>query len=548
MSQANPPWPTPEPGPPEVSLVVPVHDGERFLGDTLDSLAGWLAGTRLSHEILVVDDGSRDGTAAAVELARARHPVIRLLRHPTNQGKGAAVRDGLLAARGRVRLFTDADLAYPVESLAVVLDALRAGAPIVVADREHPASECRLQSGRPVGRAGRSLLGRLFRGLTWGLRLSDAGDTQAGLKGFSAEAAERLFAVQHVPGFAFDVEVLYQARRAGLPVLRVPVVSFHQRGRGVPRVLRDSLGMLRDLLRLRWRAARGGYDVAQRAGESGVGRPPLADGARRWCGARGAGAWLAVLAAVLLRFHPLLSLDATFAHHDWMQVHQTDAEHVSLAARAASLVPLWSPFLLGGSPLYAVATKPLSYPPFLLAVPLLGAAGALDVLALLHVLLAAAGMLRLARRLDCGPAAGAAAAIVFVTGTWPGSLFTSQPFWAYALAWWPWALGAALDVLDAPDRRALLSGAVRLGLFMALQVLAGGVFQAYWLACFLAVFALPFLLRRGDVAGGSRRFGALLLAAAVCLAVSAVRVLPALEWMRGSGRSAALADEDILSG
>src|SRR5215510_12633083 len=164
MAQAAPPHPTPESGPPEVSLVVPVYDGERFLGGTLDRLARWLAGTGLSHEILVVDDGSRDGTPAAIEAARARHPAIRLLRHPTNQGKGTAVRDGLLAARGRLRLFTDADLAYPVESL---------------------------------------------------------------------------FAVQHVPGFAFDVEVLYQARRAGLRVLRVPVLYFHQRGRGARRVVRD---------------------------------------------------------------------------------------------------------------------------------------------------------------------------------------------------------------------------------------------------------------------------------------------------------------------
>jgi len=277
-------------------------------------------------------------------------------------------------------------------------------------------------------------------------------------------------------------------------------------------------------------------------------RQVLGPAAVRWRTWRTACAWLAVLAAILLRFHPLLSLDATFPHHDWFQAHQTDAEHLRLAVDDGSLVPLWSPFLLAGSPLYAVATKPLSYPPFLLAVPLLGSTGAMNVLALLHVLLAGWGMLRLARRLDCGSAAGAAAAIVFLAGTWPGSLFKSQPFWAYAVAWWPWALGAALDVLEADGRRALVPAAVRLGVYLALQVLAGGVFQAYWLGCFLSVFALPFLLRRGDAGGGARRCGALLLAAALCLLLSAVRVLPALEWMGSSGRSEALSDEELLSG
>lgn|GEM_PF-5097435 len=272
------------------------------------------------------------------------------------------------------------------------------------------------------------------------------------------------------------------------------------------------------------------------------------DAADRWRGARGACAWLAVLAAVLLRFHPLLSPDATFPHHDWYQVHEVDAEHVVQAVHDGSLVPLWSPWLMCGTPLYAVATKPLSYPPFLLAVALLGGTAGMNVLALGHVLLAAAGMLRLGRRLGCGPSASAAAAILLVTATWPGSLFKSQPFWGYAVAYWPWALRAALDVLDAPERRALLPAALRLGVFMALQVLAGGVFQVYWLSCFLLAFSLPFLLRRGDVVGRGRRSAALLLAAAVALLLAAVRVWPALRWMESTGRSAALRDEEILSG
>jgi dolichyl-phosphate beta-glucosyltransferase len=541
----------PDPGLPELSLVIPVCDGERHIGRTLDAVAGWLARTGLSHEVLVVDDGSRDGTAASVEAARERHPAVRLLRHEANRGKGAAVRTGMLAARGRLRIFTDADLAYPPESLDAVLAALRAGAPVAVADRELPGSACRLQSGAPAGRVGRGLLGAAFRGLTAGLGLSAAGDTQAGLKGFSDAAATRLFALQRVAGYAFDVELLHQARLAGLEVARVPVVHFHQRGRGARRVLRDSLGMLRDLLAIRWHAWRGRYGDGSAplpAALAAGSRAPPRGSAASWTRGRALAAWLAVLAAVLLRYAPLLSLDATFPHHDWLQVHQPDAEHVVRAARDGSLVPLWAPYLLGGSPLYAVATKPLSYPPFLLAPPLLGAAGAMNVLALLHVLLAAWGMLRLARRLGCGPAAGAAGAIVLLAGTWPGSLFKSQPFWAYAVAWWPWALHAALDVLEADRGRALVAAAARLGVSMALQVLAGGVFQAYWLACFLGVFALPFLLRRGDAAGGVRRAGALLLAAATCALLSAVRVLPALEWMRGSGRSGGLPEEDLLSG
>src|SRR6185436_10694951 len=129
-----------------------------------------------------------------------------------------------------------------------------------------------------------------------------------------------------------------------------------------------------------------------------------------------------------------------------------------------------------------------------------------------------------------------------------GAMFKSQPFWAYAVAWWPWAAAAALNVLDGRERRAQVSGATRLGVFMALQVLAGGVFQAYWLATFLALFSLPFLLRRGDETGAARRLALLGFAAVLCLLLSAARVLPALEWMQGSGRSEGLSSDEILSG
>src|SRR5689334_19884074 len=139
------------PEPLDLSLVIPVFDGAGFVAASVERLQAWLAASGLSHEIVVVDDGSTDGTPVLIEALAARDPALRLLRHPRNVGKGAAVRAGLLAARGTARIFTDADLAYPPENLSAFVRELRAGAAVVVANREDPASRCEMESGARSG-------------------------------------------------------------------------------------------------------------------------------------------------------------------------------------------------------------------------------------------------------------------------------------------------------------------------------------------------------------------------------------------------------------
>jgi glycosyltransferase involved in cell wall biosynthesis len=240
-------------GAPAFSLVVPAFNESARLTATLERCIAWLESALPSWEIIVVDDGSGDDTRrVATEFSR-REPRVRVLAE-AHHGKGAAVRKGMLAARGDWRFFADADLSMDLSHLPRFL---AAGADVAIASREAPGAE---RVGEPLSR---HLIGRVFNAVVRLLVVPGIRDTQCGYKLFTASAAERLFSVSRLDGFAFDVELLFLARRSGLVVKEVPVTWHHRPGSRV----RVATGMAAfgQLLTIRWNSLRGRYD-AVRAG------------------------------------------------------------------------------------------------------------------------------------------------------------------------------------------------------------------------------------------------------------------------------------------
>jgi len=236
-----------------LSVVVPAFNEARRLPALLDALAGEgrrafdAAGLELA-EVIVVDDGSTDGTS---ELVRARSDGairLRALRLERNRGKGAAVQAGMLAARGRFGLLTDADMATPLEDVARLAAAVENGADVAIGSRALPSSDILVHQpghrelmGKGFNRALRLLTGLPYR------------DTQCGFKLFRLPAARRLFELQRVSGFAYDAELLVLARQLGLSVAEVGVRWADDRETTV-KIFSASSRMALDLLRIAWLA------------------------------------------------------------------------------------------------------------------------------------------------------------------------------------------------------------------------------------------------------------------------------------------------------
>jgi glycosyltransferase involved in cell wall biosynthesis len=192
-------------------------------------------------ELIVVDDGSSDGTADEARAAGAD----RVLLHASNRGKGAAVRTGVLAATGDTIVFTDADLSYAPEQLAGLLEIVESGFDVVVGSRKHDMTRTLVQAGRL-----REIGGRVINWLTQAVLLGNYRDTQCGLKAFRAEAGRLIFERSRIDGFAFDVEVFVIAERNGLTLAEVPVTVVNTT-RSTVRVVRDALRLVWDLFRIR---------------------------------------------------------------------------------------------------------------------------------------------------------------------------------------------------------------------------------------------------------------------------------------------------------
>ena len=231
----------------ELSMVIPAYDEARRLPPTLARIRAYLDAGPDTYEVLVVDDGSRDDTVAAAEQAAREWPQLEVLRLPSNQGKGAAVRAGMLRARGALRAFSDADLSTPIEELPRLRARLGGACQVAIASRDVPGSD--IEVHQP---GWREFMGRSYNRILRLLVLPGIRDTQCGFKLFTAEAAEACFEPLATFRFGFDSEVLVRARRRGWEIAEVPVRWRHVEESRVGGI-GDALRMLYDLVMLRFR-------------------------------------------------------------------------------------------------------------------------------------------------------------------------------------------------------------------------------------------------------------------------------------------------------
>jgi dolichyl-phosphate beta-glucosyltransferase len=238
---------------PPLAVVVPAFNEARRLTENLLTLLQYLETYRPAAELIVVDDGSNDGTAGVAEEFFAQRPEVtaRVLRFAQNRGKGHAVRAGLLAAQAPIALFSDADLSTPLTELPKIVEPIESGNyDIVLGSR---ALDRTLIGHRQPWR--REQGGKVFNAivrLTTGLPFSD---TQCGFKAFRMKTVRPIIEQGRIDGFGFDVEILFLAQRAGLRMLEVPVRWNHHDGSKV-HIVRDSLRMFSEVVSLRTRAAR----------------------------------------------------------------------------------------------------------------------------------------------------------------------------------------------------------------------------------------------------------------------------------------------------
>lgn len=248
----------------ELSIIIPAFNEERRLPKTLERIHAYVQERSLRAEVIVVDDGSSDGTAKLVEASAERYPELRLVGNGRNHGKGYSVRHGMLEARGEILLFTDADLSAPIEEADKLVAALcqnhwdgAIGSRAV--DRsliESHQSAFREAAGIIFNRVVRWVAGVQFA------------DTQCGFKAFRRERARIIFEQQRTEGFGFDPEILFLAGRHGLRVAEIPVRWAHDPATKV-HVFADSIRMFVDLLRIRWNALRGNYPREKNESSSG---------------------------------------------------------------------------------------------------------------------------------------------------------------------------------------------------------------------------------------------------------------------------------------
>ena len=233
--------------PPLLTLVVPAYNEATRLPQTLTELKHHGAAWDFAYEIVVVVEPSSDGTLELAKTAAETFPELRVIGNSVHRGKGFAVRTGMLAGRGEMLFFTDADLSTPLRDLdrAVALFKAEPKIDLIVGSRKHPQSEILQHQSRM-----RELMGNTFNGIVRGLAGFKFLDTQCGFKGFRAQVAREIFVRQQIDGFSFDVEVLLLAQAMDFVIVEVPV-HWSNSPESKVHVVGDSLKMLLDLLRMR---------------------------------------------------------------------------------------------------------------------------------------------------------------------------------------------------------------------------------------------------------------------------------------------------------
>ena len=236
---------------PYLSIIIPAHNEEARLPSTLDQVAAFLTAQTYQVEVLVVENGSQDRTLEIAQSYAARLPNLCVLRLD-ERGKGRAVRHGMLQASGEYLFMCDADLSMPIEQVNQFIPPSLNDFDIAIASREAPGA---VRYDEP---AYRHVVGRIFNTMIRLVALPGLNDTQCGFKCFRAPVARELFALQQLPGWSFDVEVLFIARQRGYRIVELPVPWYFNPESKV-RVINDSMRMALDLLTIRLNALRGVY-------------------------------------------------------------------------------------------------------------------------------------------------------------------------------------------------------------------------------------------------------------------------------------------------
>jgi len=229
-----------------LSIVIPSKDEEQRLPRTIELIQAYMDARQADYELILVDDGSSDGTRKIMQAAADRNPKIKVEALPFNRGKGRALATGVDAARGDPILLSDADLSTPIEELAKLQAALEGGAGIAIASRALRGS--RVEVSQPIYRVA---MGKAFNLIVQAVLLPGIWDTQCGFKLFRADVAHRAFAGLVTDGFGYDPEVLYRARRQGVKIEEVPVVWRNSAPTTVSPIS-SSFDMLKHVIRIRF--------------------------------------------------------------------------------------------------------------------------------------------------------------------------------------------------------------------------------------------------------------------------------------------------------
>ena len=241
---------------PKLSIIIPAFNESSRIEATLERVMACVDAQGWDAEVLVVDDGSKDQTAAIIERWMDLHPRLHLIENPGNRGKGYSVRNGLLQAAGDIVMFTDADLSAPMEEANRLLAAIEAGADVAIGSRWLDRARQTIQ--QPLYR---QVFGRCFNGITRGVMGLPFKDTQCGFKAFRREAAQVIFRLQRIERWGFDPEILFIARKLRYSVVEVPVTWGHDE-RSRMSYLKDGMKMLEEMAVIRYNSLAGRYDQA----------------------------------------------------------------------------------------------------------------------------------------------------------------------------------------------------------------------------------------------------------------------------------------------
>jgi glycosyltransferase involved in cell wall biosynthesis len=241
---------------PQLSIIIPAYNESARIEATLKRVLECVEEKSWDAEVLVVDDGSRDATAAIVQRWMAAHPRLHLLQNIGNRGKGYSVRNGLLQAAGEIVMFTDADLSAPMEEAERLIAAIRGGADVAIGSRW--MDRTRQTIHQPLYR---QFFGRCFNWITRTVMGLPFKDTQCGFKAFRRPVAQVVFRLQRIERWGFDPEILFIARKLRYSVREVPVTWGHDERSRIS-YLRDGMKMLEDMAVIRFNSLAGRYDAA----------------------------------------------------------------------------------------------------------------------------------------------------------------------------------------------------------------------------------------------------------------------------------------------